>query len=65
MTLPSVGRRGARPARDDPRGPDPRGSLSVSALSGSSGLAVLLDVQTADGLVDGFQDERPVLGEEV
>jgi hypothetical protein len=34
-------------------------------LSGSNVSAVLLDVQTADGLIHGLEDERPILGEQV
>ena len=48
-----------------PPGARSPGVSSISAPSGSNVPAVFLDVQTANGLVDGLEDERPVLGEEV
>ena len=62
MNLTGEGPTRDRPVRDDPRGPIPEVS-ATSASSGSNVSAVLQDVQTADSLVDGLEDERPVLGD--
>ena len=48
-----------------PQGSLVSGLLARQVVSGSALVSVLVGVEAADSLIHGFQDEDPVLGEQV